>query len=529
MAFIGWKVASNLRNIVYWDEFDSVLAFLLRIEAGAAWPDIVQHLLCKHNEHITLVSRLLFAGSYWLTGTINFQVIGIIGNLFLLALCVVLVVAAGSQQRRIRLGVVLAWMVFSLQHYESLFWAGASIDHFQVHLWAALALISLGWKNRVGFLLAMLCAQLAVFTLAHGVMVFPIGLLLLLFTRRWREALLWTAWGVLIVSFFLKDFHSLAHHGTQATLTQMLLYWLRLLGASPAVGNYGLALWLGVVVMLWVLWLIRDGTWRREAWAVSLALYMIGAAALVSVGRANLSGGLIAPRYHVISALLWSLALFLALERWSDPRRPWRLLLCCLPLFLVFNVRANWRYYGKGAQFARNLEFAAMRFKRFGTMRQYPFLLHPNPDRADRLLRLAMERRIYRLPTICRQVRIRDLQETQRIACGIDQIEVNERSAHVRAWAMLPNTTINRKRLFVVLRRNNHPILAFSAVSEERPDRSVGTARATGLRFTVTRDRLPSGTYTIGFAVGNEAKAYYMMTPQKMVLPVKGGDASPKI
>ena len=104
------------RNIVYWDEFDTALAFVLRLHDGVGAADFFRDLFSVNNEHRMVMSRLIFAASYWLTGTVNFSVISFLGNACLLALCGLLVFAARTPARRLRLGVILALVIFQLQN-----------------------------------------------------------------------------------------------------------------------------------------------------------------------------------------------------------------------------------------------------------------------------------------------------------------------------------------------------------------------------------------------------------------------------
>ena len=184
VTFIILDVLASARNIVYWDEFDTVLDLLLTLDSGVDFRGFVERIFAINNEHRMITSRLLFAASWWLTGTVDFRVIGAIGNLFLVILCVTLVVSVHTTSRRLRLGVILACLMFSFEHFENLFWSGASIDHFQVVALAvgAFALIARGTRGALigaGFL-----AILATFTLAHGMITWAMGAFMLWRAQR---------------------------------------------------------------------------------------------------------------------------------------------------------------------------------------------------------------------------------------------------------------------------------------------------------------------------------------------------------
>src|SRR4051812_18022801 len=159
---------STTRNIAYWDEIDTALPFLVHLQAGVNPERFVADLFAVTNEHRTVTSRLVFALSYWCTGTVDFVWIGAIGNAFIVLACGALVWAVRTTERRLQLGVVLGYMIFHLGNYESFLWSGSSIDHFQVIALAVAALLAVQRDTVVAFRVAVLAAGLASFTLAHG-------------------------------------------------------------------------------------------------------------------------------------------------------------------------------------------------------------------------------------------------------------------------------------------------------------------------------------------------------------------------
>jgi hypothetical protein len=167
----------------------------------------------------------MFAISYWLTGTVNFHVIGAIGNLFFVGACIILIVAVKGWERRLRLGVVLAFLMFQLEHFESFLWSGASIDHFQVVTLAVGAIASLAVATGRRLALAVILGFLATFTLAQGSVVWPVGAVMLLHQRRWNHLASWCACGVVVVALFLHgfEFNPGTTFPTRAGVTQLML------------------------------------------------------------------------------------------------------------------------------------------------------------------------------------------------------------------------------------------------------------------------------------------------------------------
>lgn len=324
-VYVVTRAASESRDIVYWDEIETALPLMLRMQAGLTPVGFVGELFTLNNEHRMVTSRLIYASSFWLTGTVNFSVIGLIGNMSIIALCVLLIVHAGTAIRRLQLAACLAFLLFSLAHYENFLWSGASIDHFQIVLLAGASIVAVSRGTRVGLAVGGFFALLATFTLAHGIMVWPVGAGMLALERRWRDLIAWAVMTVVAMAGFLIGFEVNASHEFAGTSFDAFMeiagYWLSLVGAVPAIGNSCVAPWFGLGLLGTLGWLARQGHARREPVAFALAGFAIAALALIAFGRAAQSGGVIHSRYMVLSALASALTLFILLQHVSQRDR----------------------------------------------------------------------------------------------------------------------------------------------------------------------------------------------------------------
>ncbi len=517
------------RNVVYWDEFDTALAFVLRLEEGVTVPQFFRQLFAINNEHRMLTSRLMTASSYWLTGTIDFRALSALGNATLLAFCVLLVREAGPLYRRARLAVVLGLVVFTLEHYENLLWAGSSIDHFQVVLLAGVALAALARETRGGLVVGVVFAALATFTLAHGVMTWPVGAAMLWRARRRQDLAVWSIAAALVLAGFLLGFKFNTGQGfvafSGAGLLEIGLFWLTLLGAVPALGHAAMGPWLGVALLALLGWLAFSGSVRRERVIFPLACFAVAAMALIAVGRAQNAGGLVHSRYLILSALAWALAVFMLLERYTHPRRPLRLLLVALPGLSGFNVAANVAFAQKADSWIECRDRAAVRFKQHGADGHGPFFLHPQPTHATRLLQEAERRGVYRMATICEPRSFPHAKPSTRISYYVEEMEVNRHSAFVAGWAAMDGETLQRGALHLIL-RSEHKTHVYTTVAVSRPDviaihKQPGWLLS-GFRFARTRDRLPAGEYQIGLLYDDGGDGEYIMTAHRLNLDGDG-------
>ncbi|MBI4621799.1 MAG: hypothetical protein HY736_01095 [Verrucomicrobia bacterium] len=529
VGFTLAQVALVIRNVAYWDELDTAIAMLLKFEAGASWREVLNQLFAVNNEHRMLTSRLFYAGSYWLTGTVNFIVIGIVGNLCLIGLCALLVATAGPLARRVRMGVLLAFLMFQLQHYENLLWPGASIDHFQVVLLAAAAVVALARGTRPALLAAGLLGLLATFTLAHGLMIWPVGALALTAGRRWRHLGLWLGFGAAATAFFFQGFGVNPAHQigdvSVAGLGRKLHYWLALLGAPLALGVAPLAPFLGFGLLALLGRRVARGARSRERIALPLAAWALAALLLISFGRADLTHGHVYSRYYVLGALAWALALFMEFEDWSDAAHPFRPLLYGLPLLIAFNVAANVRFASFARAWTTCRNDAVHFYIHYGVDGRGTFALLPAPAWATQLLERAERTGVFRMPVLCHRRSFRDPRHAPEMGYFVDRIPVDSQMVAIEGWAAFAGRESKPGQIHLVLQSAKSRLI-FTTLPMERPDViAVHTAerwRHAGFRFQTRRWLLPAEDFQLGLLIASERGVEFTMTAHRLDLTGAG-------
>ena len=524
------------RDVAYWDEIDTVLPFLLRLKEGMDPERFVGALLAVTNEHRTVTSRLLFAVSYWCTGTVDFVWIGAIGNAFIVAACGLLVAATRTAERRLQLAVVLGFTIFHLGSYENFLWSGASIDHFQVIALAVAALLALSreglWPSRA----ALVCATLASFTLAHGLVVWPVGAVVLARARRWKQLAAWSATGAVVAAIFLAGFywntgHSIATSGG-AMVRIVLRYWLEVLGAPLAFGHEAVAIGLGVLLVALVS--VRT-CWRgqeKDGRLLPVLWFLLGGALLIAFGRAEFAHGHVFSRYFIVGGLAWALMLFEIMGCGAFGERPWLALGAVLPLLGAFNLAQNIHYAGEAATFVENRDRAALRYRQFGEDGRTKYTLHPDPRHATELLTAAARSGVYRMPPVCMQREFPAATPSARMPYFVDEFTLNDRAAYLAGWVGLEHEKIARGSVHVILRSAERTLM-FTTVPVRRPD-VVNTLHQpdwewSGFRFAIKRELLPPAEYRIGFLVEGEP-CEFVMTEHRLDLRgagaahIAGGD-----
>jgi hypothetical protein len=529
ITYIASHVIAASRNIIFWDEFDAALDLILKIDSGIGWREILHRFFAVSNEHRMVTSRVLFAVSYWTTGSVNFHAITAIGNSFIVVACLLLVWAQRTFSGRIRLGLILALLVFQLEHFENFLWSGASIDHFQVVMFAVGAGVALARPSRAGLAVGALCSVLATFTLAHGLVLWPLGALALWHQRRWRALGPWLAVSVLAVAAFFQGFELNPGHRINAidlsVINRLGHFWLSLLGAPCTFGDTTLAALPGVLLLGGFAGLALRGIRRGELTAWFVAGFGIGSLALVAIGRTELAGTQVNSRYMILAALPWAMLIHLFLGRVSNPRRPLAWLLPVLPVLVAFNLAANIRFAPSVDAFLEVRERAASRFKQYGEDGRGIVSLHPQKGHADKLLKQASERGIYRLPRMSEVIEIPKATVSQRIIAHVDETIVNDRAITIGGWGMIPAIESKRGQVFLVLKSETQTLF-FSTITLQRPD--VAKAyneplwKMSGFRAVFRRTRIPADTYQIGVLIRLGRNAEYVMTKSQLVLGPEG-------
>lgn len=529
VAYMVLRTTLAFRNAAYWDEIDTVLDFLLRLQASASTPDVLAQLFSFGNEHRTVTSRVLFALSYWLTGTVNFTVIGVIGNLFIFGVCGILIATAGTAVRRLQFAVVLSALLFQLQHFENFFWSGSSIDHFQVVTLATAALAALAHRSAWGVALAGGAAILATFTLAQGILVWPIGALTLVFARRWDHLKVWGGLAALALGTFFTGFNFNTGHAigdfSLAGLGRVGRYWLALLGAPLALGQRSLAPFFGVALLILLGTQLRPTVLARERIALPLAAWAVGALLLVAVGRVDVVSGHVHSRYYVLSGLAWALVIFIQLNEGGDPTRPHRALLRATPWLVLFNLAANLTSAHDARSWVICRDSALEHFLHHGRDGTGPFHLHPVPEYTNLIVRKVEAAGIYHMPQACREQRIRDARPAGDIVYFVDRLPVTDTLAAIEGWAGRRGVEAKPGQIFVVLHSGKSRHI-FTTEPVLRQDVHLAHPaekwRQSGFRFQIRRWLLSAEDFQVGILIKSARGAEYIMTAHRLDLTGPG-------
>ena len=312
-------------DIPFSDQWEQSVPLLLKAYNGtlglADW-------LSQHNEHRPLFSRLIWLTlapfTHWNTG-----VELLISLIFGLATLALLLALSSRLSRAFDLPAIttlwpaIAWLFFSMSQYEN--WLQSYLLQWVLHIFgvvAGFALLASVKTSTASFLGAVGMGLVATFTLAGGLLFWPLGFMILVwncsvFATRFRRAIypaLWIVTFIAVSAIYLTGFtlpgsRSLSLFGVD-DFPGIVLYFFSWLGA-PLIIYVGSFVPGGLSLPL-VAWL-RTSIWpatRQQRLAV-LPFLAVGAFSLangfvISVARGSLSWQqALSPRYVIISSLFW--------------------------------------------------------------------------------------------------------------------------------------------------------------------------------------------------------------------------------
>ena len=115
-----YQVNQHLQNIPVMDDYDIILKFLLNFKHASTWGRLAL-VFSQYGEHRLVPSKLFYLAYYYLTGGVNFRVIGLIGDLQLLPVGLIGIYFIRRLDVKYWQIPALIWMllVFDLNTYEN--------------------------------------------------------------------------------------------------------------------------------------------------------------------------------------------------------------------------------------------------------------------------------------------------------------------------------------------------------------------------------------------------------------------------
>jgi len=344
VAFFGmvWRYALN---IPFWDDYDAVLLFLVKYFDA---PTIIQKLyliFSQHNEHRIVFNKLITLSQLYLNGVVDFRQLIFIGNIGLIGILGVLYYVLGTQKNKFLFLIPVSFLLFQPQYWENIHWAMASLQNFYVIFFAFLSILLISKGGRIFFLLGIIFAVLATFTQGNGMFVFPIGVGILLYQRKYASFSIWLLMMLLCVGLYFHGYIQPAQHPSvlKAFYNPLLTlrYFFSFIGASFGF-NKSFSPYIGIATLIYFLIITVKKYFRQNIIVYGLFCFLFLSAAAAAVTRSGF--GLeqaLASRYSIISILFYILIYLSLIEIYTSLKKYIVIFICAAISFNVYAYFLN--------------------------------------------------------------------------------------------------------------------------------------------------------------------------------------------
>lgn len=314
-------------NIAIEDDYGAVGEFLERyVTLHGFWARIWWILTSQHVQYKLMFLHGIVAIEYQLTGHENYRVLSYLGDLSLPAVVVLLWFFLRRSGRplsqRIWLLSLPCYVYLSLCYVETVNWAMSGLQNMAILplSLAAIFFMTATWSG--SFVWGMVFLVLAMGTSGNGMFAAAVCIFLLLYARRYVEAVLAGSATVLLALLYAYHYHAYmvgAQLSGWAAVKSVFSFPFIFLGA--ATGEHVSAAVTGLVLVVGFVVLARRGWMRVDSGTFGGALFCLVTAAGVTITRYRSHGvGAVEGRYMMYGLLLFSLE-YLAVLRLYAPER----------------------------------------------------------------------------------------------------------------------------------------------------------------------------------------------------------------
>jgi hypothetical protein len=319
-------------NVPFRDQWH--LVPLLQALSAKNLKGVLDLLWGQHNEHRLLFPRLVFL---LLAKISNWNVVS--EMYFSLFVACLSLVGLGLIYKKACRGslwgfIPISWLVFSLGQWENILWGWQMQIYLQV-LGLILGIYFLSFKSLQSTTLAIVCGVIASFSFNSGLVIWPVGLLLLATLRADKKHLaLWGLTGTLVIVAYYTDYTAPANHPSLTALFSSpfvaVKFFLVNVGSSLGGGNIDLSTTMGTCVIATLFVLLCKKVWtvlktgvrvpESDVTVGSLILLSLSMSMAITVGRVGFGlPAATAPRYSTMSLLgIIGTYMLLTMDDWAS-------------------------------------------------------------------------------------------------------------------------------------------------------------------------------------------------------------------
>jgi hypothetical protein len=510
-------------DVPYIDDYDTIAAFLLLYDDTPSASGALRHLVEHHNEHLMALPRAAGLMVRGLRGQLDFRLLNALGAGWLLLLLLGLYLAFRRGESALDKLLPFAPAALLLLHPQfHMIYRSPTTSHssFAVPACAALAFVALDRGGARRLACAALLSLAAMATLANGILIAPLGLVVPGLQRRWKQG---AAWALVVAALLVFYFVVLDPPGSSSdplqTLAQperVLRYALNFVGCAAGFSRPGWSMLAGGLVLVALVGAIGRGLPRRSPALFAMVLFLLGSAAANTLGRAPQGPGLalLQPRYTFYGSLFLALTYLSWAEVAPHARRAFAASLLASAAFWAVSFHL---YRDRVALLSTQLAEGYERWWVQGGSG----LAHPDFRSAEATVLHGLAAGWLRLPPEWLERHAawpipRDPPRADSaVQFALDLVGQDEHSFYVSGWARAGASSRGQEVELVLRGRERSYVfpavtVARADLDREKPGQLRGLAES-GFRVLVSKQALAPGRYRLGVLVrrgGHEHLSY---------------------
>ena len=290
----------------------------------------------QYNEYKLFFEHGLVWLEVALVGHINIRLLCALGNGFVLLLAILLWKMFLPNHKnfadRLTFLIPVSWLLFQLQYVETLNWAMASLQNLPVLVFSLSAIYLLMRTSGRMFCAALVCLTLSIASSGNGLLMIPVGILILSLDRRYSQLASWLVVSAGCASIYAFRYTLVGSQNRAPNSYLSRVTWSLPLHVIAFIGNAAafplherrpllsslFCLFLGLVLCMFFVAIARRGYVRRNPLISYCVLFLL----LTAVGVAGLRSQSLNSRYGIYSALLLIFAWFAIVEEFLQHKSP---------------------------------------------------------------------------------------------------------------------------------------------------------------------------------------------------------------
>jgi hypothetical protein len=309
-------------NIPKWDDH-ALKEFIVQYSNASGWQEKILALFKQHNEHRISTTRLIAWWDYSLFGSLNYRHLMTAGNLLLLGIIPLWYELLKKNKKPLFALLPVPFLWLTLAYWENMYWGMAAIQNFGVvtlTLWTLYLCINF---KTLPYIVSLVLAGITILTSGNGLLVLPLGALLLFLSGNRKRFALWTILSAVYIFIYFNWYTKPeSNPDSKASIFQLIKGYMAFLGSFaesfPVADHFKVCFFLGIILFLVAVSIVSTTLFRilrnkygnkverlTDLFCLGTILFILATALIVVYGRAGFGlEGLVTSRYKIYSVLL---------------------------------------------------------------------------------------------------------------------------------------------------------------------------------------------------------------------------------